>query len=29
MLLERKTGLVLGIANKRSLAWGIAQAVSR
>ena len=29
MLLEGKTGLVLGIANKRSLAWGIAQAVSR
>jgi len=29
MLLEGKTGLVLGIANKRSIAWGIAQAVSR
>jgi enoyl-[acyl-carrier protein] reductase I len=29
MLLEGKVGLVLGIANKRSLAWGIAQAVSR
>ena len=29
MLLEGKTGLILGIANKRSLAWGIAQAVSR
>ena len=29
MLLEGKLGLVLGIANKRSLAWGIAQAVSR
>jgi enoyl-[acyl-carrier protein] reductase I len=29
MLLEGKTGLVLGIANKRSLAWGIAQSVSR
>jgi enoyl-[acyl-carrier protein] reductase I len=29
MLLEGKQGLVLGIANKRSLAWGIAQAVSR
>jgi enoyl-[acyl-carrier protein] reductase I len=29
MLLEGKTGLVLGIANKRSLAWGIAQAVAR
>jgi enoyl-[acyl-carrier protein] reductase I len=29
MLLEGKNGLVLGIANKRSLAWGIAQSVSR
>jgi enoyl-[acyl-carrier protein] reductase I len=29
MLLEGKTGLVLGIANKRSLAWGITQSVSR
>src|SRR5215218_8939300 len=29
MLLEGKNGLILGIANKRSLAWGIAQAVSR
>jgi enoyl-[acyl-carrier protein] reductase I len=29
MLLEGKHGLVLGIANKRSLAWGIARAVSR
>jgi enoyl-[acyl-carrier protein] reductase I len=29
MLLEGKLGLVLGIANKRSLAWGIAQSVSR
>ena len=29
MLLEGKVGLVLGIANKRSLAWGIAQSVSR
>jgi enoyl-[acyl-carrier protein] reductase I len=29
MLLEGKTGLVLGIANKRSLAWGIAQSVAR
>ena len=29
MLLEGKLGLVLGIANKRSIAWGIAQAVSR
>jgi enoyl-[acyl-carrier protein] reductase I len=29
MLLEGKTGLILGVANKRSIAWGIAQAVSR
>jgi len=29
MLLEGKRGLVLGIANKRSIAWGIAQAASR
>jgi enoyl-[acyl-carrier protein] reductase I len=29
MLLEGKQGLIVGIANKRSLAWGIAQAVSR
>ena len=29
MLLQGKTGLILGIANKRSLAWGIAQAVAR
>jgi enoyl-[acyl-carrier protein] reductase I len=29
MLLDGKLGLVLGIANKRSLAWGIAQAVAR
>src|SRR5687767_11484451 len=29
MLLEGKTGLILGIANKRSLAWGIAQSVTR
>jgi enoyl-[acyl-carrier protein] reductase I len=29
MLLEGKVGLVLGIANKRSMAWGIAQSVSR
>jgi len=29
MLLEGKHGLVLGIANKRSIAWGIARAVSR
>ena len=28
-MLEGKTGLILGIANKRSLAWGIAQAVAR
>jgi enoyl-[acyl-carrier protein] reductase I len=29
MLLDGKHGLVLGIANKRSIAWGIAQAASR
>jgi enoyl-[acyl-carrier protein] reductase I len=29
MLLEGKTGLILGVANKRSLAWAIAQAVAR
>ena len=29
MLLAGKKGLVVGIANKRSLAWGIAQSVSR
>src|ERR1700675_1751992 len=29
MLLEGKHGLVLGIANKRSIAWGIARAVNR
>ena len=29
MLLQGKQGLILGIANKRSIAWGIAQAVSR
>ena len=29
MLLEGKQGLVLGIANKRSIAWGIAQSVAR
>jgi enoyl-[acyl-carrier protein] reductase I len=29
MLLEGKQGLVLGVANKRSIAWGIAQSVSR
>jgi enoyl-[acyl-carrier protein] reductase I len=29
MLLEGKRGLVLGIANKRSIAWGIARAAQR
>ena len=29
MLLDGKSGLILGIANKRSLAWGIARSVSR
>src|SRR5262245_18149268 len=29
MLLEGKRGLVLGIANKRSIAWGIARAAAR
>ena len=29
MLLEGKQGVVLGVANKRSIAWGIAQAASR
>jgi len=29
MLLDGKLGLVLGVANKRSLAWGIARSVSR
>jgi enoyl-[acyl-carrier protein] reductase I len=29
MLLEGKKGLVLGIANKRSIAWGIARAAAR
>jgi enoyl-[acyl-carrier protein] reductase I len=29
MLLDGKKGLVLGIANKRSIAWGIARAVAR
>jgi enoyl-[acyl-carrier protein] reductase I len=29
MLLEGKRGLIVGIANKRSLAWGIAQSASR
>jgi len=28
MLLEGKRGLILGVANKRSIAWGIAQAVA-
>jgi enoyl-[acyl-carrier protein] reductase I len=29
MLLEGKKGLIVGVANRRSLAWGIAQSVSR
>lgn len=29
MLLEAKRGLIVGIANKRSIAWGIAQSMSR
>lgn len=29
MLLEGKKGLVLGVANKRSIAWGIARAAAR
>ena len=29
MFLEGKRGLIVGIANKRSLAWGIAESVSR
>jgi enoyl-[acyl-carrier protein] reductase I len=29
MLLEGKRGLILGVANKRSIAWGIAQSVTR
>ena len=29
MLLEGKKGLIVGIANRRSLAWGIAQSVAR
>ena len=29
MLLEGKKGIVLGVANKRSIAWGIAQATAR
>src|SRR5260370_18927796 len=28
-LLEGRTGLVMGVANKRSIAWGIANAVNR
>ena len=28
-LLANTTGLVMGVANKRSIAWGIAQAVNR
>src|SRR5205814_1406399 len=28
-LLEGKTGLVMGIANKRSIAWGIANAANK
>src|SRR5947208_12111835 len=28
-LLEGKTGLIFGVANKRSIAWAIAQALSR
>ena len=29
MLLEGKHGLIVGIANRRSLAWGIAQSLAR
>ena len=29
MLLQGKTGIVFGVANKRSIAWGIAQALAR
>jgi enoyl-[acyl-carrier protein] reductase I len=29
MLLEGKTGLILGVANKRSIAWAIAQSATR
>jgi enoyl-[acyl-carrier protein] reductase I len=29
MLLEGKTGLVMGVANKRSIAWGIANALNQ
>src|SRR5579864_1651149 len=28
-LLDGKTGIIFGVANKRSIAWGIAQALSR
>jgi len=28
-LLDGKTGLIFGVANKRSIAWAIAQALSR
>src|SRR5215831_6772430 len=28
-LLEGKTGLIMGVANKRSIAWGIANAVNK
>ena len=28
-LLDGKTGIVFGVANKRSIAWAIAQALSR
>jgi enoyl-[acyl-carrier protein] reductase I len=29
MLLQGKRGLIVGVANKRSLAWGIAQSAAR
>ena len=28
-MLEGKTGLIFGVANKRSIAWAIAQALAR
>src|SRR5688572_19292600 len=28
MLLKEKTGLIMGVANKRSIAWGIANAAN-
>src|SRR5499427_4819441 len=28
-LLEGKTGLIMGVANKRSIAWGIANSVNK